>query len=97
MQRILIVNLIVIVIAAVFALQNAAPVTVSFLKWRFSVSLALLLIAALCLGAIAGLIASVSTYIKARKELREKERVVKELQDNLVEYRKLIEPSAPVS
>lgn len=97
MQRILIIDLIIVVCAVIFALQNAGPVTVSFLGWNFAVSLALLLLVTLCLGVAASLIASVPSNSKKRKQLREKDRTIKELQDNLVEYKKLLNPVEPVN
>jgi hypothetical protein len=44
MQLQLIVAIIVAILAVVFALQNAVPITVSFLTWRFESSLALVLL-----------------------------------------------------
>lgn len=40
--------------ALVFSVQNAAPVTVQVLGWAFSVSLALILFAAVAAGLIGG-------------------------------------------
>lgn len=97
MQRILILDLIIVICAVVFALQNAAAVTVSFLGWSFTASLALLLLVVFCLGVAASLIASVPSYVKSRKQLREREHTIRELQDNLVEYKKLLNPAEPVN
>lgn len=50
MQVQLIVAIIVAILAVVFALQNAVPITVSFLTWRFESSLALVLLITVALG-----------------------------------------------
>lgn len=59
MQLGLIVGIIFAIAAALFAMQNSAPVTVSVGFWSFEGSLALVLLATLGLGAlIAGLVSS---------------------------------------
>lgn len=56
---------------AIFALQNATPVEVSFLAWHFSMSLALIIMGCLLLGfAFASLLTlkiKASHYMKDRK------------------------------
>lgn len=45
---------ILILTVALFSVQNASPVTVSFLVWRFESSLAVILFLAVLIGAIIG-------------------------------------------
>lgn len=59
MQLGLIVGIVFAIVAALFAMQNIAPVTVTIGFWSFEGSLALVLLATLGLGAlIAGLVSS---------------------------------------
>ncbi|MHB9155214.1 MAG: LapA family protein [Endomicrobiales bacterium] len=97
MQLILILSLLIVAAAVVFAVQNAAPVSVAFFSWNFESSLALLLLAAFCLGVAASLLASLPSWLRARKRLKEKDRAIKDLQDNLVEYKNLINPTETVN
>ena len=54
------------VIAIVFALQNAAPVTVSFLFWKFEASLALVLLLTFALGVVVSALISIPVLMKRR-------------------------------
>ena len=67
MQLQLIVAIIVAILAVVFALQNAVPITVSFLTWRFESSLALVLLIVLALGILMSLLVSVPSRVKRVK------------------------------
>jgi len=61
MQLLLIVGITFAIGAVTFALQNNVPVTVSFASWHYDSSLAVVLLAALGLGAlIAGLVSTPS-------------------------------------
>ncbi len=68
MQLQLIVAIIVAILAVVFALQNAVPITVSFLTWKFESSLALVLLITISLGVIMSLLVSVPSMIKTRHQ-----------------------------
>lgn len=52
MQALFILVLTFVVLVAVFALQNAYPVTISFLKWQFEASLALVILLSVLTGAV---------------------------------------------
>jgi uncharacterized integral membrane protein len=54
---IIILLVIVLALVAVFSMQNAAPVLVTFLFWKFEASLALVIFLSLLSGIIAGAIA----------------------------------------
>jgi len=83
MQVQLIVAIIVAILAVVFALQNAVPITVSFLTWKFESSLALVLLITIALGVIMSLLVSVPSMIKTRKMISGQKKRIKELEWNL--------------
>ena len=62
------------VLTCVFALQNAAPVRVSFLAWQYEASMALVLLTTFALGAVAGLFAALPGLIKRSWQLRDANR-----------------------
>jgi uncharacterized integral membrane protein len=51
-----IILLLVVVIVAVFSVQNAAPVAITFLFWKFEASLAIVLFLTVIAGIIAGIL-----------------------------------------
>ena len=52
MQFVFILTLIFAVLVAIFASQNAYPVTIYFLKWQFEASFGLVILISLLIGAI---------------------------------------------
>ena len=58
--------LLIAALAVTFALQNTAIVTVSFLLWGFTGSLALVLFVALTTGAIVGWLVTMPSVLRAR-------------------------------
>jgi len=50
MQALLIIALLIAILAVIFALQNAIPVSITFLVWKTEGSLALVLLVALAVG-----------------------------------------------
>ena len=83
MQLQLIVAIIVAILAVVFALQNAVPITVSFLTWRFESSLALVLLITLALGILMSLLVSVPSMIKRRKIISNQKKKIQVLESSL--------------
>jgi uncharacterized integral membrane protein len=83
MQLQLIVAIIVAILAVVFALQNAVPITVSFLTWRFESSLALVLLITVALGIIISLLVSVPSMIRTRKIISGQKKKIQELESSL--------------
>lgn len=83
MQVQLIVAIIVAILAVVFALQNAVPITVSFLTWRFESSLALVLLITVALGVIMSLLVSVPSKIKRVKLISNQKKKIQELESSL--------------
>jgi uncharacterized integral membrane protein len=78
MQLQLIAAIIVAILAVVFALQNAVPITVSFLTWRFESSLALVLLITVALGIIMSLLVSVPSTIKKMKLISSQKKKIQE-------------------
>jgi uncharacterized integral membrane protein len=83
MQLQLIVAIIVAILAVVFALQNAVPITVSFLTWRFESSLALVLLIVLALGILMSLLVSVPSRVKRMKLISSQKKKIQELESSL--------------
>lgn len=67
-------------VGVVFSMQNNIPVTVNFLLWRFDSSLALVLMAALALGAIIVALLTTLATIRRRWQLIRQKRRIEELE-----------------
>ncbi|NLY90678.1 MAG: LapA family protein [Firmicutes bacterium] len=78
MQLIFILILIFAVLVAIFAIQNAYPVTIYFLKWQFEASLGLVILICLLIGAVSlgslSLIHQTKAKLKARAQSKEGEK-----------------------
>ena len=61
--------LIIIAIVTIFSVQNASPVAVSFLFWKFEASLAILVYLLVLLGVVTGMI--ITTWLRLRASLKE--------------------------
>ena len=67
----LLLALVAAVMAVMFAVENAMPITVRLLGWEATSSLALVLILTFMLGALTGLMVSApAMYLRQRKKLR---------------------------
>ena len=71
MQIFLFVALFISVLAVVFAVQNNAPVTVTFAAWNYSGSQALVLLVTLLVGALISFFFSLPSKIRTRWALRQ--------------------------
>lgn len=67
MQIFLFIAAFIAVLAVIFALQNAVPITVSFLFWQVKSSLALVLIMAFIAGLITSFLFNFLTHLKRTK------------------------------
>lgn len=54
----------IIILIAIFAFQNAAPVAISFLFWKFEASVAILIFLCALAGVIVGMILSALLKLK---------------------------------
>ncbi|GAB4116034.1 MAG: hypothetical protein Kow00103_11360 [Candidatus Caldatribacteriota bacterium] len=85
MQLQLIIAIVVAILAVVFALQNAIPITVSFIIWNFKSSLALVLLITLALGILMSLLVSIPSMIKRKRIISNQKKKIQELEKNLQE------------
>jgi len=97
----LIAGLVLLVPVLIFAVQNSAPISVTFLQWEFAVPLALLVYASLVIGIVLGVLFSyVGRVRKNRKEKRklreEKDLPKKAEQDNAMPTPSIDEAGAAV-
>lgn len=83
MQLQLIVAIIIAIVAVVFALQNAVPIAVGFLVWRFQSSLALVLLVTLALGILMSLLVSMPSMIRTRKVISNQKKKIQKLEIDL--------------
>jgi uncharacterized integral membrane protein len=83
MQLQLIVAIIIAIVAVVFALQNAVPIAVGFLAWRFQSSLALVLLVTLALGILMSLLVSMPSMIRTRKIISNQKKKIQKLEIDL--------------
>ncbi|MFH2204360.1 MAG: LapA family protein [Elusimicrobiota bacterium] len=80
MLALLAVALVIAVLACVFALQNASPVTVTFLTYKYEASHALILLSSFAIGAVTALLASLPTMIGGKLEIVELRSRLKKLE-----------------
>jgi putative membrane protein len=84
MQLFLIVALGLAILAVIFALQNAIPVGVTFLVWKFEGSLALVLMLTFALGVLVSLLVSIPAILKRRSAISNQKKI-EELENRLRE------------
>ncbi len=83
MQILIILALLIALIAVIFALQNTALVTVSFLVWKFDGSLALVVLLALLTGVLISILASTPSIIKNRLGTSGRNKKIKDLETRM--------------
>lgn len=74
MQAYLFIAAFIAVLAVIFALQNAVPVTVSFIIWQVESSLALILIITFIAGLVASFLFNTLTRIRRTRSTSEQEK-----------------------
>ncbi|MDZ4164469.1 MAG: lipopolysaccharide assembly protein LapA domain-containing protein [Smithellaceae bacterium] len=60
--------LIIIALVTIFSVQNAAPVAISFLFWKFEASLAIIIFLMVISGIIIGIVSTLLLRLKSRDE-----------------------------
>jgi uncharacterized integral membrane protein len=75
-----ILAVLIAIVALVFAIQNAAPVTVTFLFWQLEASLALVLVLTFVLGLIVAFLATVPGLMRRSREIAGYKKKLGELQ-----------------
>lgn len=91
MQIFLIFALIIAGIAVIFAIQNTAMTTVTFLFWTFNGSLALILLLALIAGAVVSILASSPALIRDKLTIRNQKKQIIELETKLAAHKGQLE------
>jgi diguanylate cyclase (GGDEF)-like protein len=79
MPLLVILALAIALLAVLFALQNTAPVAISFFAWSAQEPLALVLLITLAAGVMAGLLISVPSLIKRNIKLSHRRRELEEM------------------
>jgi len=71
-MNLLILLLVIIALVAAFSVQNAAPVTISFILWKFQASLAIVIFLSVLIGAVIATI--IACWLSMRKGEKEKKK-----------------------
>jgi uncharacterized integral membrane protein len=90
----LIMALILLLIAATFALQNTDVVTVQFLLWNYQASLVLIILGATLLGTLLALLASIGPRLRRSRELRRLESLTKSQEARIIEMETQLQRTA---
>jgi lipopolysaccharide assembly protein A len=83
MRLFTVLALLIAIAIVLFALQNSVIVTVSFLSFKHSGSLALILVLLFTLGLLAGILVSIPRLIQKSSTLREQKKKIKQLEESL--------------
>ncbi len=83
MQLFLILALIIAILAVVFAIQNAVPITITFFAWRYESSLALVLLLTLALGVVISLLVSAPAMIRRSLKISTQKKKIDEMEQAL--------------
>jgi putative membrane protein len=83
--------LIILLLAVIFALQNTVAVTISFLFWQFHGSLALVLLVALAAGLVISFLAYLPYLIRGNLSARKLHKHVAELESELSDHKRRME------
>jgi uncharacterized integral membrane protein len=97
MQRAILATVVIILVVIVLALQNAAATSIQIIAWQFHVSLALLISFAFLVGVATAIAFYGASFRQLRHLIKEKEQTIKELQDNLLEYKNILNPSEQIN
>ena len=87
MPFLLIVAIILAALTAIFAIQNADVITVSFLGWETEASLALILILTLGVGILVGYLAGLPSRMKKGSQLRQAKKDLEGLEELATELK----------
>ncbi len=80
MQFFILLAIIIAMALVVFAVQNATAITLTFLAWQFSGSLAVILALTFAAGVLTGLFLFAPTWLRKSKEGRGQKRRIQELE-----------------
>ncbi len=91
MQIFIIIALVIAIIAVIFALQNLATITVSFLFWSIHGSLALVLLVTLLVGVLISLLASLPQLVRHRWTASSRKKKITALETELSMFKQKTE------
>jgi uncharacterized integral membrane protein len=91
MQIFVLFSLLIAILAVIFALQNTAQITLSFLFWSYKGSLALVLLAALVAGALVSFFASLPALARNKWALRAQRKRMQAVETDLASHRTRLE------
>ena len=91
MQIFLVISLLIAIFAIVFALQNTAAVTITFIAWTFHGSLALVLILSVFAGMVIGFLAMLPAVIRARLQASGHKKEAAALKSSLAQHQQKVE------
>lgn len=86
----LLLALIIAIIAVIFAVQNPAATTVSFIWWEFDSSLALVLLLTFAIGLLVGILAMTPAIIRRSISNSSRKKQISSLETELEDYKKRI-------
>lgn len=84
-QIFLIAAILIALLAVIFALQNAVTVTIFFLAFEFSSSLALILLITLAIGALISFLIALPTNLKKSQHLAQQKKQIRQFEENLTQ------------
>ncbi len=94
----LILALAIAIIAVIFALQNTAVVTISFLVWKVTGSLSLVLLVTLAIGVLIGVLfllpSAIKTTLQASGQRKQLGTLEKELAESKTQVQRLTDEKA---
>ncbi len=82
MQIFLVLSILIAIALVLFAVQNSAVVTISFLSLHFNGSLAMVLVVVFAMGLLTGILISLPSLLKKGSALREQKRKVRVLEES---------------
>jgi putative membrane protein len=82
MYLFLFLALLICIVIVLFAVQNAALVTVNFLAFHFAGSLAFILVVVFALGVLSGMLMTVPSFWRKSAALREQRKKVRQLEES---------------
>ena len=89
MLLLLILGLLIGALSVVFALQNIAVITVTFLAWQVTGSLAVILLVAMVAGMIMSILVSIPEVIKDQRKVKVLEARLAEKEKEIEHYKQL--------
>ena len=90
MRLFLVLAIATVFIATLFVFQNAVPVILRLGIWQWEMSLAVVLLIAICLGIAIGLLVCVPTIFKYQRRAAKYQKQIAELERESIEYRETL-------